>query len=397
VFDYPPEGVRKCIISTNIAETSITIDGIRFVVDSGKVKEMAYDPMCKLQRLKEFWISKASAEQRKGRAGRTGPGVCYRLYAESDYNDLQPFSTPEIQRVPLDSLLLQMISIGIPDCRKFPFIEPPSLDSIESSIARLKEQEALTEDEHLTPIGKTLSQLPVDITLGKMLIMGTLFEQVDAVLSLAAALSVQSPYTSWAHRDLDAVAARKSLDSDHGDPLTLLNTYRAWLEEKANSDANRTKKWCKRRGLEEQRFYEMTKLRQQFKSLLKVVFKNSAIFGAFKNNVNLQDSNLIKEEETLVAAMSSSDRAMRHGELKQLRALKKEYHMAAPRKKKFLKLEESEYGIENPNSDQEEVEPDIRDIEFRLKNDSGQVKVSIMDKLLTYFVLMYYVLNTFHF
>ncbi len=102
-----------------------------------------------------------------------------------------------------------------------------------------------------------------------MLIMATIFEQVDAVLSLAAALSVQSPYTNWAHRDQDAVAARKSLDSDHGDPLTLLNAYRAWLEEKT-SDSSRTKKWCKKRGLEEQRFYEMTKLRQQFKSLLKV-------------------------------------------------------------------------------------------------------------------------------
>lgn len=78
MFDYAPEGVRKCIVATNIAETSITIDGIRFVADSGKAKEMSYDPSCKMQKLKEFWISKASAEQRKGRAGRTGPGVCYR-------------------------------------------------------------------------------------------------------------------------------------------------------------------------------------------------------------------------------------------------------------------------------------------------------------------------------
>lgn len=82
VFDFAPEGVRKCIVSTNIAETSITIDGIRFVADSGKVKEMSYDPSCKMQRLKEFWISKASAEQRKGRAGRTGPGVCYRYRSQ---------------------------------------------------------------------------------------------------------------------------------------------------------------------------------------------------------------------------------------------------------------------------------------------------------------------------
>ncbi|ERE34116.1 putative ATP-dependent RNA helicase DHX34, partial [Cricetulus griseus] len=107
VFDVAPAGVRKCILSTNIAETSVTIDGIRFVVDSGKVKEMSYDPQAKLQRLQEFWISQASAEQRKGRAGRTGPGVCYRLYAESDYDAFAPYPVPEIRRVALDSLVLQ--------------------------------------------------------------------------------------------------------------------------------------------------------------------------------------------------------------------------------------------------------------------------------------------------
>ena len=112
VFDIPPEGVRKCIVSTNIAETSITIDGVRFVVDSGKVKEMSYDPVCKMQKLKEFWVSQASAEQRKGRAGRTGPGVCFRLYSEEQYGAFDAYSTPEIQRVPLDSLVLQMIAMG---------------------------------------------------------------------------------------------------------------------------------------------------------------------------------------------------------------------------------------------------------------------------------------------
>lgn len=127
-------------MATNIAETSITIDGIRFVIDSGKVKEMTHDTTSKLQRLKEFWISQASAEQRKGRAGRTGPGVCYRIFSEKEYEEFQAYSTPEIQRVPLDSLLLQMISIGIPDCRKFPFIEPPTPESIENSISLLKEQ-----------------------------------------------------------------------------------------------------------------------------------------------------------------------------------------------------------------------------------------------------------------
>ncbi|NXD18207.1 DHX34 helicase, partial [Nothocercus nigrocapillus] len=113
VFDVPPPGVRKCILATNIAETSVTIDGVRFVLDSGKVKEMSYDPQGKLQRLQEFWISQASAEQRKGRAGRTGPGVCYRLYAESDYDAFAPYPVPEIQRVALDALVLQ-VRLGPP-------------------------------------------------------------------------------------------------------------------------------------------------------------------------------------------------------------------------------------------------------------------------------------------
>jgi HrpA-like RNA helicase len=118
VFDMPPEGVRKCVIATNIAETSVTIDGVRFIIDSGKVKEMSYDGKYKMQRLQEFNISRASAEQRKGRAGRTGPGVCFRLYSEHDYLTFQEYSTPEIRRVPLDSLILQMISMGLKDPRK---------------------------------------------------------------------------------------------------------------------------------------------------------------------------------------------------------------------------------------------------------------------------------------
>lgn len=112
--------------------------GIRFVVDSGKMKEMSFDPTTKMQRLKEFWISKASAKQRMGRAGRTGPGICYRLYAEKKYDELEEFSQAEIHRVPLQSLLLQMISMGLPDARLFPFIEPPAAESIENGLLSLK-------------------------------------------------------------------------------------------------------------------------------------------------------------------------------------------------------------------------------------------------------------------
>lgn len=100
---------------------------------------MSYDPLSKMQRLKEFWISKASADQRKGRAGRTGPGVCYRLYGENAYQEFEAYSAAEIHRVPLESLLLQMISMGLPNSRLFPFIEPPAADSLENSILSLKQ------------------------------------------------------------------------------------------------------------------------------------------------------------------------------------------------------------------------------------------------------------------
>lgn len=362
VFDYPPEGVRKCIIATNIAETSITLDGVRFVVDSGKVKEMSHDPISKLQRLQEFWISRASAEQRKGRAGRTGPGVCFRLYSEKEYGDFAAYATPEIQRVPLDSMILQMISMGLPDARLFPFIEPPSGDAVENSITTLKEKGALTIDEKLTTIGKCLAGLPVDITLGKMLLMGSIFGQVEAVLALAAALSVQTPFTNRAYRDSDCESARKDLDSDHGDPLTLLNAYKAWLEIKATNQGHTSRKWCKKRGLEEQRFYEMTKLRQQFRHIL-------------------SDAGLLPGQDSKQNT-SSSQRAVRHGQLQHLRSLKRDFIRSGQRKRKVLKLgediEDMDDDDDEENGEQMEMPTganiDIKDVEFRLQHDQSTVR-----------------------
>ncbi|XP_037036273.1 probable ATP-dependent RNA helicase DHX34 isoform X2 [Bradysia coprophila] len=352
VFDYPPDGVRKCVIATNIAETSITIDGIRFVIDSGKMKEISYDQASKMQRLKEFWISKASADQRKGRAGRTGPGVCYRLYSQKIFEEFDEFSTAEINRVPLESLLLQMISMGLPNARLFPFIEPPPADSLEQSIYSLKKHDALTQDEKLTPLGQTLSRLPVDISIGKMLLMGCVFQQLQPVLTLAAALSVQTPFTNRAFRDPECERARKDLESDHGDPITVLNSYKEWLELK-NAAFNRdhvenTKTWCRRRGLEEQRFYEITKLRNQFQDLL-------------------NDCGLTEMVDT--SQMSSGERAIRHGELRQLKELRRAHKMEAPKKRKLLKSDT--WGLDGEDHDDKTV--DIRDVEFRLSHDSSKI------------------------
>lgn len=349
VFDIPPEGVRKCILSTNIAETSLTIDGIRFVCDSGKVKEMSYDPNCRMQRLIEFWISMASAEQRKGRAGRTGPGVCYRLYSEADFKSFAQNATPEIRRVPLHSLLLSMISMGLPDARKFPFLEPPSLQSIEQAIRSLKEQSAITENEELTPMGQMLAKLPVDISIGKMLILSSVFDLTETILSLAATLSIQSPISNQSLHDKDAIESRRALNSTDGDPFTLLNAYNKWLEIKA--EEQNSKKWCKRRGLEEQRFYELTKLRQQFKDILK-------------------DAGLLNTNASVFSDCgSSADRIRRHGEVKLLRKMKREYDRKAPKRRKVLKID----GEADHESDDNEL--DIKDVEFRLSHDRRQVEV----------------------
>ncbi|KAK9503325.1 hypothetical protein O3M35_011924 [Rhynocoris fuscipes] len=357
VFDYAPEGMRKCVVSTNIAETSVTIDGIRFVVDSGFAKEMSYDPQCKLQRLKEMWISKASAEQRKGRAGRTGPGSCYRLYTEADYAAMADFTPPEIHRVPLDSLLLQMIAIGLPDARKFPFIEPPPIDYLENTIHALKQHGALTEDEKITSRGSLLSRLPVDIPIGKMLLSGTMFHQIEPALSLAAALSVQTPYTNKAYRDSEAQTLLNDIESDHGDPITLLNLFKEWLEVKGVSRKTNvsSKQWCRRRGLEEQRFYEMTKIRDQFKQLLR-------------------DCSMISDENQFTEENSSAERALRHGEVKLLKSLKRKHDKDEEQKRRKI-LRVDSWTIEPTEDANGNANPsDIRDIDFRLSNNHTQLQ-----------------------
>lgn len=347
VFDYAPEGYRKCIISTNIAETSVTIDGIRFVIDSGKAKEMSYDSVFKIQRLQEFWVSRSSAEQRKGRAGRTGPGLCYRLYSEEDYSSFEDYTTPEIKRAPLDSVLLQVIAMGLPDVRKFPFLEEPKKEEIENCIISLKFQNALKEDEKITEVGKMLSNLPVDLTIGKMLIIGAVFEKAEATVALASVLSVPSPYTNRAFRNLDCESERKEFESDHGDGITLVNLFSQWLRLK--KDRENTKHWCRKAGLEEQRFYEMVKLRDQFREIL-------------------IDKELL---ETKGESISASERKIRHGEirlLKRMRSTRQEEHQ----NRKKLKI----------NADEEEVndEFDSKDIEFRLRNDRSKI-IDILDSI----------------
>ncbi|XP_004867118.1 probable ATP-dependent RNA helicase DHX34 isoform X3 [Heterocephalus glaber] len=361
VFDVAPPGVRKCILSTNIAETSVTIDGIRFVLDSGKVKEMSYDPQAKLQRLQEFWISQASAEQRKGRAGRTGPGVCYRLYAESDYDAFAPYPVPEIRRVALDALVLQMKSMSVGDPRTFPFIEPPPPASLETAILYLRDQGALDASEALTPIGCLLAQLPVDVVIGKMLILGSTFSLVEPVLTIAAALSVQSPFTRSAQSSLECAAARRPLESDQGDPFTLFNVFNAWVQVKAEH-SRISRKWCRRRGVEEHRLYEMANLRRQFKELL--------------------EDHGLQAGAQVVRPRDSYSRLQQRRERRVLHQLKRQHEEGKGRRRKVLRLQEE---ADDGSSDEDRAGPaaqgasdsvDIQDVKFKLRHNLEQLQAA---------------------
>ena len=271
VFGVAPEGVRKCILSTNIAETSITIDGIRFIVDSGKVKELDYDLTANLSKLTEFWISKSSAKQRMGRAGRTGPGHCFRLYSQGEHDHFNDFPVPEILRGPLTSIVLQMKALDLGDPAKFDFIERPPPAHLQHAIRHLRALGALTLDSShsITQLGYALSHLPVDAILGKMLILATAFDLIEPILTMAAGLSIQtSPFLRIPPEESSATHQRRAaMMSSHGDPFSLWNAYNAWLQVKRDKQES-SRRWCRRLGIEEQRMYEISKLMEQFRSIL---------------------------------------------------------------------------------------------------------------------------------
>ena len=270
--------------------------------------------------------------------------MCFRLYAENDYHAFSQYATAEIHRVPLDSIILQMVTLGVRDVRKFPFLEPPPVSNVENSVYFLKQHETLTEDERLTAVGHMLAQLPVDVVIGKMLLMGSVFHVTEPVLITAASLSVQSPFTRRLDNDPDVAALRQPLESDHGDPFTLLNAFDEWLLVKSREGSSR--KWCKRRALEEQRFYEISKLKRQFEDLLR-------------------DNGLFEQTEREQDEYEQDQESYKRRQLKRL----KRDHRQASRRKKLLKLDEEE-----ASSGDEEPGNDIRDLEFKLMHDLDQLR-----------------------
>lgn len=195
VFDDPPPNSRLCVVATNVAETSLTIPGVRYVVDCGRSKERRFDENNGVQSFEIDWISKASANQRSGRAGRTGPGHCYRLYSSAVFErDFEQFSKPEILRMPVESIVLQMKSMAIHNIINFPFPTPPDAHSLLNAVRLLQHLGALDENERITDEGKTMSYFPLSPRFSKILIVGNEQDCLNYVVSIVCALSVGDPF-----------------------------------------------------------------------------------------------------------------------------------------------------------------------------------------------------------
>lgn len=190
---FTPHKHRRIVIATNVAESSLTVPGIRYVIDPGTARISRYSTRSKLQRLPIEAISQASADQRKGRCGRVGPGVCVRLFSETDFQNRDRFTPPEIQRTNLASVILQIKSLRLGEIEDFPFIDPPRPDAIKDGYKTLFEIGALTEKNQLTEIGTQLSRIPVDPRIGRIILAGDRENCLHEILIIASALEIQDP------------------------------------------------------------------------------------------------------------------------------------------------------------------------------------------------------------
>ncbi|KAH9059630.1 P-loop containing nucleoside triphosphate hydrolase protein [Lactarius vividus] len=224
VPDGPPG--RKVIISTNIAETSLTIDGIVYVVDPGFSKQKIYNPRIRVESLLVSPISKASAQQRAGRAGRTRPGKCFRLYTEKDFmKELEEQTHPEILRSNLANTVLELVKAGIKDLVRFDYVDAPAPETLMRALELLNYLAALDDDGNLTPMGSMMSEFPLDPQMSKMLIVSPEFHCSQEILAIVAMLSVPNVWLRPNNQRKEADAAKQVLTVPDGDHLTLLNVF----------------------------------------------------------------------------------------------------------------------------------------------------------------------------
>ncbi|PVU85597.1 hypothetical protein BB559_006920 [Furculomyces boomerangus] len=235
VFEKTPQNSRKVVLATNIAETSITIPGIRYVVDTGVHKVRGFDPRIGVESLLVNPISKSSSRQRSGRAGRMESGVCYRLYTEGDYDKLEEDDEPEIKRRQLTSVILTLKAAGIDDVLGFDYMDIPSKPAMKNALLELYSLEALDENGNLCELGRWMAEFPLDPIYSKVLYESQKYKCTSEALDLVAALSVETLFYNPINSRDQAAAAHKQFMSIDGDHWTVINLLRAYNEYRDNS------------------------------------------------------------------------------------------------------------------------------------------------------------------
>ncbi|CAL5067816.1 unnamed protein product [Urochloa decumbens] len=283
VFQSPPDNFRKVIVATDIAETSITIDDVIYVVDTGKHKQNRYNPRKKMSSIVEDWISRANAKQRRGRAGRVKPGLCFCLYTKHRFeNIMRPFQVPEMLRMPLTELCLQIKSLHLGDIKSFLLkaVEPPNEEAISSAVDLLYKVGAFEGHEELSPLGYHLAKLPVDVLIGKMMLYGAIFGCLSPILSVAAFLSYKSPFISPKDEKQNVERAKATLlnenldgstsatDNKQSDHLLMVIAYDKWSRILLQHGTKSARQFCHSFYLNSTVMHMIRDMRLQFGTLL---------------------------------------------------------------------------------------------------------------------------------
>ncbi|KAG7599017.1 Helicase C-terminal [Arabidopsis suecica] len=298
IFEPTPEGARKVVLATNIAETSLTIDGIKYVVDPGFSKMKSYNPRTGMESLLITPISKASATQRAGRAGRTSAGKCFRLYTAFNYNnDLEENTVPEVQRTNLASVVLALKSLGIHDLINFDFMDPPPAEALVKSLELLFALGALNKLGELTKAGRRMAEFPLDPMLSKMIVVSDKYKCSDEIISIAAMLSIGgSIFYRPKDKQVHADNARMNFHTGNvGDHIALLKVYSSWKE------TNYSTQWCYENYIQVRSMKRARDIRDQLEGLLERVeieissnlneldsVRKSIVAGFFPHTAKLQ-------------------------------------------------------------------------------------------------------------
>ncbi|XP_045929088.1 ATP-dependent DNA/RNA helicase DHX36 [Micropterus dolomieu] len=297
VFKRPPPGVRKIVIATNIAETSITIDDVVYVIDGGKIKETNFDTNNNISTMTAEWVSLANAKQRKGRAGRVRPGKCYHLYNGLRASLLDAYQLPEIMRTPLEELCLQIKILKLGFIAHFleKALDPPSEKAVNLAIKNLIDLNALDRAENLTALGVHLARLPVEPHIGKLILFGALLGCLDPVLTIAASLSFKDPFFIPLGKEKMADMRRKVLSrNSKSDHLTIVNAFQGWEEAKQRG-ARYEREYCWDNFLSANTLQMLHNMKGQFaEHLMHAGFVSSRDPKDPKSNVNSDNEKLIK-------------------------------------------------------------------------------------------------------